>query len=223
MATIQHKDLPESVLHEPKGASTANAGDVYVSDGAGSGSWATVDAIGSGTATAGQLLVADGSGGTTYAQPHGWASYKDNASAQTFTTTAAKLSIDGLGSTTEIGYLPEGVTALWDTAADKIIASGLGDSYIVRIDLPITAVTGSASILELELDIGGGATPSIVIVDRQISVAAGSNKVVSVSFGLFSLSTFVANGGQIFLKSDANTVQVTAPSVLIQRVSQGTV
>jgi hypothetical protein len=66
MATIQHKDLPESVLHEPKGASTASAGDVYVSDGAGSGSWATVDAIGSGAAAAGQLLVADGSGGTTF-------------------------------------------------------------------------------------------------------------------------------------------------------------
>jgi len=173
-------------------------------------------------AAAGEVLVANGSGGSTYSQPHGWAMYKDNATAQTFTTTAAKLSINGAGSTTEIGYLPSDVTAFWDTTADKMLASGLGDSYTMRLDLPITSVTGSASYLEMELDIGGGATPTIVIVDRQISVAAGSNKVVSVSFGLFSLATFVANGAQIFLKSDANTVAVTAPAILIQRVSKGT-
>ena len=39
MPTINHKDLPETSLHEPKGVSTASVGTVYVSDGAGSGSW----------------------------------------------------------------------------------------------------------------------------------------------------------------------------------------
>jgi hypothetical protein len=34
-----HKDLTGAELHEPKGADTASAGDVYVADGAGSGSW----------------------------------------------------------------------------------------------------------------------------------------------------------------------------------------
>jgi hypothetical protein len=193
---------------------------VVFSTGAAS-DWGDLSDIATTGAAAGEMLVANGSGGSTYQQPHGWGNYKDNAAAQTFTTTAAKLSIDGAGSTTEIGYLPSDVTALWDTTADKMLASGLGDSYLIRLDLPITAVTGSASILELEVDIGGGATPSIVIVNSQISVAAGINKVVSVSFGLFSLSTFVTNGAQLFLKTDANTVQVTTPGILIQRVSKG--
>lgn len=39
MANIQHRDIPEAQLHEPKGASTASSGSVYVSDGAGSGTW----------------------------------------------------------------------------------------------------------------------------------------------------------------------------------------
>ena len=39
MANIQHKDIPELQLHEPKGASTATSGQVYTSDGAGSGAW----------------------------------------------------------------------------------------------------------------------------------------------------------------------------------------
>lgn len=39
MATL-HKDIGEADLHEPKGASTASVDTVYVSNGAGSGTWA---------------------------------------------------------------------------------------------------------------------------------------------------------------------------------------
>lgn len=38
---IQHNQLTGADLHEPKGASTAAINTVYVSDGAGSGSWTT--------------------------------------------------------------------------------------------------------------------------------------------------------------------------------------
>ncbi len=36
---IQHSAIPDADRHEPKGASTAAAGSVYVSDGAASGTW----------------------------------------------------------------------------------------------------------------------------------------------------------------------------------------
>lgn len=39
MANVQHKDLPNAELHEPKGVSTAAVDSFYVADGAGSGSW----------------------------------------------------------------------------------------------------------------------------------------------------------------------------------------
>lgn len=38
----EHSTLTDPELHEPKGASTASSGDVYVADGAGSGSWTTL-------------------------------------------------------------------------------------------------------------------------------------------------------------------------------------
>lgn len=38
----QHKDLTGSDLHEPKGATSASSGMVYVADGAGSGAWTAV-------------------------------------------------------------------------------------------------------------------------------------------------------------------------------------
>ena len=135
MANVNHSSLTDPYLHEPKGASSASDGEVYISDGAGSGAW-------------------------TYL-PTGWGFYKDNASAQTFNTTAAKLSIDGAGATTEESYLPRdirGSASLWNTTSDKITPVAAGDQYDLRLDLPVTAKTGSPTTLTLQLDIGGGAT-----------------------------------------------------------------
>ena len=39
MANVNHSSLTDPYLHEPKGAASASSGDVYVADGAGSGSW----------------------------------------------------------------------------------------------------------------------------------------------------------------------------------------
>jgi hypothetical protein len=39
MANIQHAAIPEAYLHESKGVSTALNGQVYITDGLGSGSW----------------------------------------------------------------------------------------------------------------------------------------------------------------------------------------
>lgn len=39
MANINHSTLSDPYLHEPKGVSSALAGQIYVSDGAGSGDW----------------------------------------------------------------------------------------------------------------------------------------------------------------------------------------
>lgn len=66
----EHKDIPESGLHEPKGVSTAAANRVYVANGSGSGSWSQVDAntlsgTMSNSAEADLVVVTDGSGGFT--------------------------------------------------------------------------------------------------------------------------------------------------------------
>lgn len=39
IGTIEHKELPDSLLHEPKGASTASLGMTYVADGDAAGSF----------------------------------------------------------------------------------------------------------------------------------------------------------------------------------------
>ena len=66
--TIEHKDTPEAGLHEPKGASTASSGQVYVGNGAGSGAWEAPQLTGQGAATSGDLAFSSGLGGVTWTE-----------------------------------------------------------------------------------------------------------------------------------------------------------
>jgi len=73
---IEHKNIPEAGLHEPKGASTAASDRVYVSNGLGSGEWAKVDAdtlqgTVNNSSEEGMRVVTDGAGGFRVEAPTG--------------------------------------------------------------------------------------------------------------------------------------------------------
>ena len=157
----------------------------------------------------------------------GWGFYVEDqsvASTQVITTTSALLQIDGLGATSNSSYLPheiKGISELWDVVNNKITPISIGDGYTVRIDLEITAKTGTPTELVLELDISGLATPTTVIVERIIGTGKTPPYTVSVGFPWFSLTTFIANGGQIFLRTDIGTVTLTERQISIHRISNG--
>lgn len=67
---VEHSTLTDPELHEPKGASTANEFEVYVSDGAQSGSWQRIQgpSIDSTGSTYGEILAADGNGSGDFGQ-----------------------------------------------------------------------------------------------------------------------------------------------------------
>jgi hypothetical protein len=227
---VEHSSIVDPNQHEPKGIGSATAGQVYTAAGGGTGAWATPDQEPPGTdvATAGQAYIADGAGGgvwTTVAttQVPGWAYYKDANGAQVFTTAGQLMSNDGASALSDNSYTPTGVSNFWDTTNDFIISSGVGDSYILRVDLPITAKSGSASQLKFQLAIDGATTPplSTVIVERIITLPSTLPATVSVSFGFFSKATFDTNGGRIFLTADANTIEITNPAITVQRISSG--
>lgn len=158
---------------------------------------------------------------------HGWGYYSDGETTpttQTFTSTPSKLSIDGLGATTETGYLPleiRGVSELWDSVNDKIIPISDGDSYDFRLDLTVIGETSNPNEIIIQLDIGGGAAPTIVVVNRYVSTGKATPYNVSVGFPIFTLSTFLANGGQIFMSTDTGNVEVQKRGVYLGRNSSG--
>ena len=189
MPTISHKVLTGVNLHEPKGVSGASKGAYYAADGLGSGSW-----------------VRDF---------HGWASYVDNAAAQSITTTPTKMTLNGLG-TGVTTYLPFGVSSLWDTASNKIVAAKLGDLYNIQLTLPITARATAVDLL-VTVDVGGAGGITSVAHTVALDVDATAPFTVSTNFTLPCGSDLLAQGGQIFLATDAGTVSVEEPTILISR------
>lgn len=71
MATVQHKNLTDPEIHEPKGIATADNGAILVANGTGSGSWVTLPRY------TNWFLSASCSGYLTYAEltgVSGWSS-----------------------------------------------------------------------------------------------------------------------------------------------------
>lgn len=96
MANVSHSTLTDPYLHEPKGAGAAAAGSVYVSDGAGSGSWTTPNPHG------GWRYNAIGTG-TTFTAPTGYtlmnvAGVVSDGSHLFTTNGAGRLTYTGTGA-----------------------------------------------------------------------------------------------------------------------------
>ena len=157
---------------------------------------------------------------------HGWAYYQDSLTipSLTITTTESKLTINGGGANSDSSYLPleiSGVSELWDTTGNFITPISIGDSYTVRLDLEILSKTGSPTILDLTLDIGGGASSTINIVERVIGLSKTPPYKLSIGFPIFTLTTFNTNGGQFFLSTDTGTVDIGDRAISIYRISKG--
>jgi len=78
--TIQHRNITEADLHEPKGVSLAPNRTIYVANGLGSGAWRKLvpnDLTGlSSNGQAGQVLAVDGAGNNSLlTAPHGHVSF----------------------------------------------------------------------------------------------------------------------------------------------------
>lgn len=139
-----------------------------------------------------------------YRKAQGWAFYDDSTytsgSPLNVNNTRAQVSIDGLGSFTEKRFLPTDTSDFWDTTNDEITPENVGDAYEVRLDF--TAVAGSnADKFDIELDIGDGS--SVIILDQtfEMNKGQGNIEVFAWNAPIFTLETFVANGGKFYINT----------------------
>jgi hypothetical protein len=91
--------------------------------------------------------------------------------ADTWTT----LTNNGLGSSTNLSYLPRGVTKLMDTSTGSFDFSelNLGDNCFIRNDFSVTPNTNNA-LLELRYQLGGtGATYTLETVLGRLDSGSG--------------------------------------------------
>ena len=136
----------------------------------------------------------------------GWGYYNDNqyteASPLAVNNARVQVPINGLGLTTEKGFLPPD-GELWDAVTNDILMDTIGQGFNFRLDWKAKSADQNA-YYDMELDIGDGA--SIVIIGKTIPMIKGVNiaERFSETISGFALANFVANGARIFLDSTAD-------------------
>jgi len=159
--------------------------------------------------------------------PTGWGNYEDSvAGTIALSTTPAKLTVDSLGTATDIASLPiamvDASATLWDSTNHKITPATLRDSYVLRVQVALDSVSGNPLRLVLDMDISGGVSPTIIIASDSKSIRGGSfPQTYLFSFPFFCKETFLLNGGQLFLSTDTGTAVVGERAIFIERVSSG--
>lgn len=173
--TIQHKNIPEADLHEPKGVSLATANTAYVANGSGSGSWQKIPTqglAGIGTnGSLGQLVTINGSGAFVLASaPHGHISFFDSTTpvSITYPSTPTKINVTTVGSGVSTG-ISEGTTSRLTYTGT--VAVDLCISYTVALD----QASGSNRNITTSLYKNGS------LLDAQTIVTTQSGIITSLS------------------------------------------
>jgi hypothetical protein len=135
MADVQHKDLPESQLHDVKGATTSTEGQILKSTG-GASAWAA-------------------------AVNQGFMDYNDTLTAAVPITIAANtwttVTNNGAGAFTNKTYKPFGITELMNSNGQFDFSElPLGTTVLIRNDFTVVPSIND-SLLSLRYQLGGGA------------------------------------------------------------------
>lgn len=175
MANIEHSTLTSTELHEPKGANSAVNNSTYTANGAGSGSWDKVQGFGQyqdSRTTVGTPVLTMAAGVRT--------KYLNN----------------GAGLTLE--FLPSDATVpFWNVTTNKHTPVRENDVYDIRTSFVAENYAGTTPYILCELDIGGGL--GVVFSQLIPLIKGGVAQPCSFSFPVYTGSTYIVNGGTIYL------------------------
>jgi hypothetical protein len=145
----------------------------------------------------------------TEAGKTGWAQYADTqyTSASPFEIIDGATSVlpNNAGSKIET-YLPVGVTAFYSQATQRITPQAIGDYNAITVRFRAVA-SSSSTHMDFGIDIGGA--QGIIFRDLKVfPKGAGVEHSFSFVCTGFSLSTFVANGGQVMIGPTGGDIEV---------------
>jgi hypothetical protein len=188
--TIQHVDIVDPNIHEPKGVGSANSGEVYVADGLGSGAWSSpVTSI-----------------------------YFEFA--QIYTTAQDSVSVSGIGVTPiALPFSNNGVAngSVADASNNRITLVTPG-TYSISLSLSFdTASSGDSGLYKFNvLDDG---TPTILHTEREMSEVndTGSCSVAGlITVGANSQITVTVESDEGSNTDDINIYNAILSATLIQ-------
>jgi len=174
----------------------------------------------------GSQWVSDGAGGGEFIRVQGWQQVLDTdttvgSPSQTIATGVRTLWTND-GGAGNIKKLPSDIgvsDTLWDTVTNTITPIAAFDTYNLRIEFKVQDYAGTTPDLRIELDIGGGLG---TIVSQTIPLLkGGSEQAVTMSFPVFAGTTFLANGGGIYVTfTGTGSCKIFGSTVVIVRESK---
>lgn len=190
--TIQHKDIPDAQLHEPKGVATASTKTVYHADGLGSGSWrkTTEDDIDFSDKTKNKFGWNDVASNQ----------YTSGAPLAITASTRTQLPNNAAASQTDQSRLG----TIWNTGSNQFLISDLNAFYIIRVNMKITAAAAAGTpyvaLLELQSDNG----PTVITGNTQFIKGGGYVNQVAWNIPFYN-GTFINNQPlKLFITPDTN-------------------
>lgn len=207
MAITQHKDIPDSQLHEPKGAATAAGNSVYVASGSGSGTWRRVGSdlflgMSGDAGVVGNRLLSNGTNGLTLVADAAYGTAAITTNTTNFLATAAA---DATLKTPEQFQLFSGTGAPWASAnlfnmtfsVDRLTAPVAG-VYRADISMSIKAFPTISAKIATKFRVNGTTFTTRNHIAK--SNAAGDEEQLS---GFVILSLAANSFVQVFIASSA--------------------
>lgn len=149
---------------------------------------------------------------------HGWENISDSvyhvANKRSITDgTRTQLTIDGLASSTNTTYDPVEGT-LWNSSTNKFTPGITGAAYDLRLQITASYDSGAAAHVDLEIDIGG-ALNTIYQESKIFSKGSNVTNNMAWSIPIFTLGTFIANGGTIYITPQDSDIKIWDAKLLI--------
>lgn len=147
----------------------------------------------------------------------GWASYSTTAytNASPFTVAPnTTVTLPNNANNSITSDLPLGVTAFYNGTTNKITPVAVGDAYTVNVRFK-ARTTMNNDYLTLFIDIGAGT--QINAEAKQFLKGANTEQAFSFTMPIFTLATFVANGGEIKVSSNSGTISIYDVTFYINR------
>lgn len=208
MADVQHTNLTSAQCHEPKHISSSLTSQ--------SGMVITPSSTTAGTSELRSLTIED----IDSARPYGNyadSTYTSGSPLAIASGVRTKITCDGLGSNTTEIDMPGG-GSLWNSSTNKVTPFNEDDCYDLRVVLKANPGATNEDVT-LELDIGGG-VGVILEETRPLLRGAATNDLV-FSWPIFCKSTFITNGGELYLTGSATSTDVWDISIYVVRVRKG--
>jgi hypothetical protein len=179
--TIEHSEIADPDIHEPKGVASAAANEVYASNGVGGGSWTKLNEV-------------DNLDFSVAAKnKFGWndvadSLYTSGAPRAITSGTRTKITNNASASQTDITRLG----SIWSTTNNNFLINDLNAFYTIRLSFKCTAAAaaGTPYLALIELESANG--PTIISSQTQYVKGGGAVNGVSVSIPVY-IGSFINN------------------------------